>query len=491
MDSVANPWSVWCRKKFPNATDMIQKLHGQGVKVICWATSMVNTDSPNYQEGKDKGYYLNHGATIKWWHGHGSFIDYSNPDAVDWWHKQMDIPLNDGIDGWKTDGTDPFVFELLIPRGHKGIISEREYADWYYRDFFYYTRQKRGPEALIMARPVDSYKMLHWSFAPRDVVFSGWVGDQDPTFDGLQKALSNMFQSSWKGYVGFGSDIGGYRSGERTRALFVRWFQVGAFCALMENGGNNEHRPWMYDQQYGTGNETVDTYRKFTHAHHELIPYMMSAGMDAWNNNHSIMTPIAKESIFTPTIWDYMFGKDIFVAPLINNSTTRTIHFPAGNDWVDYWDSSMLYHGGSTVKDLPAPLTTLPVFKRAGSIIPLHVSRSYIGHGDESSEGHITLLIERPKGSERKTIYSFSSKSFEARYKVESGKMLISVSAQPQPLIILVRGIATEQLTVTQRTISGIMQLNKELKVTPSEVYIKLSQNAVEAGVELMLSGLQ
>lgn len=86
---------------------------------------MVNTDSPNYQEGYTKGYYLNDGLTAKWWHGWGSFIDYTNPDAVNWWHSQMDLVLNIGLDGWKCDGTDPILFEWGgIAHGYGGWLTE-------------------------------------------------------------------------------------------------------------------------------------------------------------------------------------------------------------------------------------------------------------------------------------------------------------------------------------------------------------------------------
>jgi len=82
-----------------------------------------------------------------------------------------------------------------------------------------------------MSRPVDSFGDIYISFSPRDVVFSGWVGDQDPTFEGLENALRNMFHSAWRNYVGFGSDIGGYRccgNGTlgRTTELLLRWAQV-------------------------------------------------------------------------------------------------------------------------------------------------------------------------------------------------------------------------------------------------------------------------
>ena len=154
----------------------------------------------------------------------------------------MDELLNIGIDGWKCDGTDPYVWELIDARGYKGHITEREYADAYYRDFLFYTRQKRGDEALIMARPVDNWdELLFVNYAPNDVMFSGWVGDQHGDWNGIQVALDNIIHSAWRGYLNFGCDIGGYRTDGkselgREKNVFIRWFQLGAFLPLMENG---------------------------------------------------------------------------------------------------------------------------------------------------------------------------------------------------------------------------------------------------------------
>jgi len=167
---------IWNKEKFPNASQMVNDLHKQNVKVVCWITSTINNDSTNFNEGLQNGYYLNKGKLVTWWRGHGALLDYSNPNAVDWWHKQMDLLLDIGIDGWKCDGTDPYVFELIDAHGYKGRITEREYADYYYRDFFYYTQEKRGPSALIMARPVDNFDdIIFLKYAPHDVMFSGWV----------------------------------------------------------------------------------------------------------------------------------------------------------------------------------------------------------------------------------------------------------------------------------------------------------------------------
>lgn len=73
---------LWDSKKFPNAKQMIANFHSKNVKVVAWVTSVINSESSNYQEAKEKGYLLNEGQPIKWWHGHGAFLDYRNKEAI-------------------------------------------------------------------------------------------------------------------------------------------------------------------------------------------------------------------------------------------------------------------------------------------------------------------------------------------------------------------------------------------------------------------------
>jgi len=108
--------------------------------------------------------------------------------------------------------------------------------------------------------------------------------------------------------VNFGSDIGGYRSGKgelgRTKELLIRWAQLGAFSPLMENGGNDEHRPWAFD------NETLEIYKqlikpslswqshiiffcRYVDIHYQLIPYLLTIGSNAYYNKKSSLIPLA------------------------------------------------------------------------------------------------------------------------------------------------------------------------------------------------------
>lgn len=358
---------------YPDAKAMIDYFHSKNVRVFLWITGVINLDVPElFDYAKSRNYFMQKSAdntdcVIEWWKGRGCLIDYFNPDAVQWWHSLMDKALALGIDGWKADGTD--FYALLVPYSpYLGRNVERlEYSHNYYRDLFDYTREKLGRDRIITARPIDNYGSGMGgdfvAFAPKDINWAGWVGDQDATFEGLKKALNNMFWSSDYGYVAFGSDIGGYREKwsehpqwGRTKELFIRWAQLGAFSPVMENGGGGEHRPWMFDE------ETLSIYRRFVKLHHSIIPYLNENGAVAFEKGESLMKFIYK------TEDAYLLGPDILVFPVLEPGTSRHVIFPEGSQWVYLFDKSKIYNGG-TETDIDVPLTEFPVFLRNGSEI--------------------------------------------------------------------------------------------------------------------------
>ncbi len=349
---------------YPDAQGMIDEMHDNNVRVIMWITANVNEDSPNFQEGLNAGYYVSDGRLLHWWKGDGAFIDYWNPDALQWWHEQMDLVLDMGIDGWKTDGSEFSLIQWIWVDTANGKKTWQEYQRRYYRDFFEYTREKLGPDRMISARPVDSYG-LPWApgFADVDVNFAGWVGDQDPTFEGLRAALLNLHMSGNCGYVNFGSDIAGYRDPEgdepRDKQLFVRWAQLGALCPIMENGGSGEHRPWMYDE------EVLEIYRDFADLHVALIPYLYSQGAESYAQKISLFRPVYRRT------WEYMLGDNIFVAPMTEAGTTREVRFPDEGIWIDWWDGTE--HAAGSTATLNVPLARFPIFVRKGAIIPMNL----------------------------------------------------------------------------------------------------------------------
>ncbi|HLP50625.1 MAG TPA: TIM-barrel domain-containing protein [Chitinophagales bacterium] len=378
---IDSPWETgyntfdWDTTLFPNAQAMIDSFHSRDVKVIVWVTTAINTDMTElWHYGDSLGYFMKQSAgggsaVIPWWKGDGSMIDFFNPDAVAWWKSLVDKTLSMGIDGWKCDGTDYSIFlaGATYSPGMGANVTRLQYSHAYYRFFHDYTRQQLGNDRANMSRPVDNYGYTFItdpnlvSFTPRDIGFACWVGDQDATYDGMIAALNNMYQSDVNNYLVVGSDIGGYRDESgipngRTKDLFLRWAQLGAFSPLMENGGGGEHRPWMWDA------ETDAIYNKFTRLHHAMIPYLMHQGDSLFNATQSIM------QFLNSTDYQYTLGSDIFVAPITSNSPTVLVNsFPGTNDtWVYLFDNSKTFASG-TSNIIDVPLNEYPVFVKSNS----------------------------------------------------------------------------------------------------------------------------
>ena len=164
-------------------------MHDLDVMVTMWTTSMVNVENPDYEFCVENNYFVRNGngevRPIHWWKGDGALLDYSNPEAVKWWHANMDKVLDAGIDGFKCDETDMYIMEYIAlsgaALGYQNVsLTFRDYANYYYRDFLYYPREKRGDDStLIMSRPIDcgldGITKVCGPSSPYDVMYSGWM----------------------------------------------------------------------------------------------------------------------------------------------------------------------------------------------------------------------------------------------------------------------------------------------------------------------------
>jgi alpha-glucosidase (family GH31 glycosyl hydrolase) len=420
---VDSPWStdentfVWDPARYPDPQAMITGLHNLDVRVILWVTGFINNDSPDYDFVKSEGFGVSGGQDFFWWRGTGIHLDFTNPQALDWWHARMDPLMAMGIDGWKVDRSVDYISDPV--ETSIGVLPLPDFKAYFYSDFFDYTTQ-RNPQAITFARTYSDHQS--GAGAPISKVSVGWSGDFHGSFSGLEAQKNDVYRAATMGYAAPGVEIGGYGVIPPDKRSLIRYTQFAALTPLMENGGLNggeaEHLPWFWDQ------ETVDIYRYYATLHSELVPYLFSYGVEANLSGESIL----RET--DPELGQHLLGEEILVSAVTSDTGSKTVAFPAADRWVDYWNEATYFEGGISIP-VNVPLERYPIYIKAGSILPLHVRNAATGHGDESSTGKTTFAI-----------YPYGRSSFTFHRPLGDGTDYsdVSIAVDEQAGTISVRG---------------------------------------------------
>ncbi|MBS1150894.1 MAG: Alpha-xylosidase [Myxococcaceae bacterium] len=421
---IDSPWEtsynsyVPNEKRYPQFAQMVAGFRTQGVRTVTWITGMVNAQSfdgepggdvysgasPNFGEAKVKGWFVNDGELSVWWKGQGAGIDFFNPEAVKFAHRQQDKLLALGISGWKLDFGEEYLERSKPLKTAAGPKTIPEYGQAYYRDFLAHGVMKKGrKEFLTMSRPWDeSYGFPGRFYAKKEHCPVGWVGDNRRDWIGLIDALDHLFKSAQAGYVVIGSDIGGYLdvddldvTGPRipfSQANFARWTAVGAMTPFMQLHGRGNFTPWTVPERV---DETVELYRYWSKLHTALVPFFFSLAQDAYLNDAApILRPVGDGPAAWKDDWRFGVGDAFLVAPILDDTGVRSVALPAGSRWVDWWDPlGAPLDGGQTLAAYDATdRRRIPLFVKVGSVLPLDVVDGVNGLGTPASKGRLTLL---------------------------------------------------------------------------------------------------
>ncbi|MAS69531.1 MAG: xylosidase [Zunongwangia sp.] len=426
LDGIIQDWQYWgdnyhwnamefLNEEFPNPQKMVDDIHALNAHIIISIWSSFGPKTQPYKELEKDNMLFNFST----WPQSGKSdwppnMDYPsgvrvydpyNPKARDIYWKYLKKGLFSlGIDGWWMDSTEPDHLD----------ITPKDFDEKTYLGSF---RKVRNAFPLMTVGGV--YKHMREATSDKRVfiltrsAFAGqqryaantWSGDTEASWKTLKDQISSGLNFSLTGIPYWNSDIGGFFIWEfkdklddpEYRELYARWLQFATFTPMMRSHGADAPRE-IY--QFGKKGEPVyDALEKYINLRYSLLPYIYSEAWQITNQQSSLMRALVMDFPNDEKVLDlndqYMFGHSFLVAPVLKSMYTedkkenfqqdgyRQVYLPKGTEWFDYWTGER-FSGGQTI-DKKAPIDILPLYVKAGSIVPVGPKVDYAEQKDWSN----------------------------------------------------------------------------------------------------------
>src|SRR4051794_1342567 len=405
--------------------------HAAGLAVTTYFNPMICTSyEPAYDEAVAHGYLTKNalGQPYEYrYTGSSVFLvgqfDFSNPGARAFYGKLLDEAVGNGYDGWMEDFGEYTPTDAQSFDGTPGPAMHNRYPRLYH--------QAAHEFSVATGRPLARFNRSGWTGTARESQIV-WGGDPstDWGFDGLASAVTNGLTMGLSGVTLWGSDIGGFftlESPQLTPELLTRWIEFGAVSGVMRTQANGFTIGDRGPRAQITDPEVLPVWRRYAKLRTQLYPYVAAAARTYGRNGLPIMRHLALVFPGDPAAQarddEFMFGPDLLAAPVAEpGARTRSLYLPRGR-WVNLWraaryrvrDGSLhlrraaIARGGRAVK-VAAPLTELPLFARAGTILPLLPPDvdTLTGYGKAGGLVHLRdrarlRLLALPRGRSRAT----------------------------------------------------------------------------------------
>jgi alpha-glucosidase len=385
------------RERFPSIEKLVKDLKQEGFKLVTITDLHLAhaTGYRPYDEGSRKGYFIKNpdGSEYvgKVWPGDSVFPDFTRTEVRAWWGTLYTDFVKMGIRGFWNDMNEPSVFvpSKTAPIGTVHNVDGRKTDHREIHNVFGMENARATYEGMLKLQPnLRPFVLTRAAYAGTQRYAATWTGDNTASWNHLRLSIPQMANLGVSGYSFIGADIGGF-NGSPTPELLTRWMELGAFNPIYRNHANKGTRfrePWV------DGPEHEAIRKRYIETRYRLLPYIYTGMEESARTGVPLMRPMFlefpdDESLATNGE-EFMFGSSLLVAPKVWPFTDGySVALPKG-DWYDYWTGTRVT-GGKALTVNP-PLDTLPVYVRAGSIVP---QQPLIQHVGETPKGPLELRV--------------------------------------------------------------------------------------------------
>jgi alpha-glucosidase len=386
------------RERFPHFEGMIADLHKQGFKLVL-ITDLHIAAVPGYKpydEGIAHDYFVKNpdGSVFVGpvWPGPAVFPDFTRAAVRDWWGTLYTGFVKMGARGFWNDMNEPAVFETptkTMPLDTVHHVEQRKTDHREIHNVFGLENVHGTYDGMLRLEPnLRPFVLTRAAYAGAQRYASTWTGDNTASWNHMRLSVPQIINLGLSGFAMNGADIGGF-NGSPTPELLTRWMELGAFNPIYRNHaakGTRDREPWV------DGPEHEKIRKRYIETRYHLLPYVYTGMEEAARTGVPLMRPLflefPKETELATNGAEFMFGRSLLVAPKAWPFVEPyEVTLPQG-DWFDYWTGDK--HSGPAEIKVDPPLDTLPVYVRAGSILPEQPVVEYVG---QEIRGPLTLRV--------------------------------------------------------------------------------------------------
>ncbi len=243
------------------------------------------------------------------------------------------------------------------------------------------------------------------------------------------------------GFSTWGSDLGGFL-GWPEPAVYMRWTQFGCFSPLMRCHGRTPREPWNY------GDAAVANYKFCAWVRENLLDYVYNAAADANETGVPIMRSMAMafpdDASMVANDGQYMFGRDLLVAPVVTQDNLKTIAFPPGN-WTSLWTGETI--AGPTNLTMEVPLDTIPVYLKPGAIVPVALNDS-LQFGQSMTSGSVKALVVTPPNADDQAVLDYDAAPNSPEPAVKTPGATVSLHPETNGFVVTLNHFKANYLLV-------------------------------------------